>query len=115
VSWLVGCAGADGATCTATASITVLETLRGGKVTGVAASAQPPIRRRVVTIGTAAVTLAGGNIETLRVKLTRLGRRLLAARHSLAVKLTLTSGNAEISSTIVTLRAQSRRNRARRA
>jgi hypothetical protein len=115
VSWLVSCAGAGGSTCTATASITVLETLRGRKVTGVVASARPPIRRRVVTIGTATITLAGGNIETLRVKLTRLGRRLLAARRSLAVKLTLTSGNAEISSTTLTLRAESSRNRAHHA
>ncbi len=86
-SLLVSCTGAAGTSCAITVTLTVVETVTGGRVTAVSAAA----RKRTVTLGTAKVTLAVGHSAPVRVKLTAPGRRLLAARHRLRVKLTASS------------------------
>jgi hypothetical protein len=87
-SLLVSCTGAAGTSCAITVTLTVVETVTGGgRVTAVSAAAAKA-RRRTVTLGAAKLTLAAGHSATVRVKLDATGRRLLAARHRLRVKLT---------------------------
>ena len=69
----ISCAGATGAQC----RVTVKLTTRGR-------------HHNVVKVGTASVTLTGGQARTVRITLNRAGRNLLAARHALKVKLTAT-------------------------
>jgi hypothetical protein len=84
VTLTVSCAGAAGTTCAVTATLTVVETLRGSKVIAVSAAKS---RRKSVTLGTGKVTLAAGRHASIKIKLNATGRRLLAARHTLRVKL----------------------------
>jgi hypothetical protein len=84
-SLTIACAGAAGSSCADSLALSVIETLHGGKLVGVAAKT----KKRTVTLGTASVTLAGGQSKTVTVSLNATGRRLLAHRHSLSVKLTV--------------------------
>jgi hypothetical protein len=84
VTLTVSCAGASGTKCAVTATLTVVETLRGSKVIAVSAAKS---RRKSVTLGTGKVTLAAGRHASIKIKLNATGRRLLAARHTLRVKL----------------------------
>jgi hypothetical protein len=54
-----------------------------------------------VTIGTTHVTLAAGSTETVRVSLNRTGRHLLAIRHQLKPRLTVSDIQADGQSTTV--------------
>jgi hypothetical protein len=54
-----------------------------------------------VTIGTAHVTLAAGSTETVRISLNRAGRHLLAIRHHLKPKLTVSETQADGQNTTV--------------
>jgi len=118
----VTCAGAAGARCNVSLNMTVTETLRGHKLIAVAArgrhrQAPPTIRHprhKVIRVGSAAVTLTAGNAATVRISLNRAGRKLLAARHVLRVKLVVTEalGNGRsvtVSTQTVTFKAHSHR------
>jgi hypothetical protein len=82
----VSCAGATGAQCSLKLSMSVTETFRGHKLVGLTAR----LRHKVVGVGSASVTLTAGGSETVRVSLNRAGRNLLATRHSLKAKMTVT-------------------------
>ncbi len=81
----IACVGAAGSSCADSLALSVIETLRSGKLVGVAAKT----KKRTVTLGTASVTLTGGQSKTVTVSLNATGRRLLVHRHSLTVKLTV--------------------------
>jgi hypothetical protein len=70
VSVLVHCGGSLASKCRLTATMTVFETTKTG-----------------IVVGTAKITLAGGQRKPLRVKLNATGRRLLAANHKLRIRL----------------------------
>jgi hypothetical protein len=77
--------------------LTVVETVKAGKVTAVAAST------RKVALGTKTVTLGAGRHLTVAVKLNAAGRHLLAARHRLRVRLVAAArGNGGRTSTLRT-------------
>jgi phosphoserine phosphatase len=84
--------------------MSVIETLRGGKVIAISARAAPKLKTRTITIGTATVTLAAGASEEVTVRLTSAGRLLLKEHRSLTVKLTVTSGGTQLSTKVITLR-----------
>jgi len=90
----VSCTGASSATCELTLTLTVTETLKGGKVVGVSASKRkkkrPKTVKRTVTVGSATVTLTGGQSKVVKVTLNAAGKRLLSSRHKLTAQLTTT-------------------------
>jgi hypothetical protein len=98
---------AGGAACAIRISLGVIETLRRGKVTAIAASATPKAKaiKRNVIVGTAMVTLDAGQSQTVAVPLNETGQRLLKKRHALAAALTGTNGDSRLSRQIVDFKA----------
>jgi hypothetical protein len=90
-SVLVHCKGSLGSKCRLTATLTVIETTK-----------------TVIVVGTAKITLAGGEIKPLRVKLNATGRRLLAANHKLRIRLKIaqtgTAGSTAVSTQTLHIR-----------
>jgi Divergent InlB B-repeat domain len=78
--------------CRITFKLTITESLKGGKVIAVSASART--QKRTVIVGTKSLTLAAGDSETARVGLDAAGQRLLKSRHKLSVKFTATARRA---------------------
>jgi hypothetical protein len=100
----VRCTGASGAACSLIVRLTVVETIKSGKVIAVAAKAKP--NHRVVVLGTATVTVAVGQSRIVTVSLKGAGNRLLVQRHTLKVKLTITQASTTVFSSNVTFRIQ---------
>ena len=94
--------------CTVSLKLTVVETLRGHKVIAVNAR-KAKLRHKNLVLGNATATVKAGRSATVRISLNRTGRKLLAARHKLTAKLTVTqriSGrNRTISTQKVTFKA----------
>jgi fibronectin-binding autotransporter adhesin len=97
----LGCSGAG--TCKITFTLTVVETVRNGKVTGVAAAAK--VTKRTVVVGSGSVKLSAGQLRTLRLTLNATGRRLLDSHSPLHVRLTATASGKKISSSTITFKA----------
>jgi RTX calcium-binding nonapeptide repeat (4 copies) len=91
-SLVVACAGASTSACSETLTLSVVETLRSGKLIAVAAASKT--KKKTVTIGHASVTLSGGQSKTVSVALNSTGRALLKREHKLHVKLLLTQTSA---------------------
>ena len=89
-SVVIGCEGATGVGCVAKLSLTVTETVRGGKMIAVSAAENGRTQKKVVVLGNTTVTLAANQRRTVRVSLNATGKRLLSTRRSLKVKLTIT-------------------------
>ena len=87
----VTCHGSSGQHCLGKLTLTVVETLKHGKVTSIAALATKDAntRRKMVTLASVKVALASGHSRTFSISLDRLGRALLSKRHSLRVHLAL--------------------------
>ena len=82
----VSCSGK--ASCTVVLTLTVKATLKGSTIVAVSAR-KAKTTKRMLTLGTARVTLHGGRHETVTITLNRTGRRLLAQHHTLAAVLTV--------------------------
>ncbi len=80
------CTGASGSSCTVTLTLSVVQTLVGNKVIAVSASKHK--RKRTVVLGSTTVKIAAGKTKSVSVSLNGTGKRLLASRHSLSVRLT---------------------------
>ncbi len=106
VSELLSCGGAANATCELTVTLTVTETLKGGKLIAVSASKKkrPKVVKRTVTVGSASISLAGGASQLVKIELNTTGKRLLASHHKLAAQLTTTEAGAGGHSTLVSRR-----------
>jgi hypothetical protein len=87
----VTCHGSAGRRCAGKLTLTVVETLKHGKVTSIAALASKGAkpRHKTVTLASVKVGLTPGHSRTFSVSLDRLGRALLTKRHSLRVHLAL--------------------------
>ncbi len=99
----VGCAGSNAAACKITATLT-LATGSSGHATAVTAIANK--RRKPSpspqSVGVAKATIPAGTSKKVTVPLNRTGRRLLAKRHRLKVRLVITkSGRATADLTII--------------
>jgi len=92
-STVVSCTGAAGTSCTVTLTLSVLETLSGHHVTGVAAAASGKGTKRSIVVGSKTVTLAAGSSESVTVTLDAAGKKLLASRRRLPVKLLASQGS----------------------
>ena len=81
-----------GSDCQFVVDLTIVEHLKGGKVVSVIArrtKAKPKVMTKVVTLGIEHITVAAGAHRTVTLSLNGAGRRLLASRHRLHVKLTI--------------------------
>jgi virginiamycin B lyase len=85
----ISCKGSTGSSCELTATLTVTEKLRGGKVIAVTAASAMP-KPKVVVLGTDTVSITAGQRKTVRIAMNAVGRQLLARRRALKVKLAIT-------------------------
>jgi hypothetical protein len=83
--------------CTVSLKLTVTETLRGHRAGAVTARTH-----KTVVVGRAKATVKPAHKRTVRIALNRKGRGLLATRHRLAARLTVSQRVAGKSSTIAT-------------
>ena len=110
----LSCAGSAGARCRIALRLTVTERFKGHKLIAVTAGASRSGRVNVVVVGTTSVTLKAGQTQTVRITLSRAGKRLLAHRHVLKSRLRITQATAKaaaaaVSSQIVTFKATNKR------
>ncbi len=87
----IKCSGTTGQKCPVTLTLSVTETIRNGKVIAITAKKKKPkTKKKTVVIGRMSATLVVGQRKTLTVSLNRTGKQLLARRHVLRAKLTVT-------------------------
>jgi hypothetical protein len=106
VSVTLTCSHQAAGSCTIALRLTVTETLRGSRVIALAAAQRTS--RRTITVGASTVRLSPGQRLTATVALNATGRRLLARRRRLAVRLSVSGTvvgaiSASLQSTTVTL------------
>jgi hypothetical protein len=99
----VSCAAGSPAGCPVKVALVVTEKVSGGKVIGV--SARKGATTRKVMLGTASATLPPGTSRQLVVSLNGAGKRLLAARHTLTVDLSVTPSDASPATRQIEFRA----------
>jgi hypothetical protein len=112
VSAPITCTG--NTSCNVSLKLTVTETLRRHKLVAVS-DRKAKVTHKTVVVGTASATIQAGRTVTVRVSLNRAGRRLLAARHTLRARLTVTQrvagGSRTVSTQKVTFKAPKHRGR----
>ena len=96
VSVTIDCTAPGDATCRGTASLSSTERLNGTTLTAVYASHHQRKRTRRVADGSAGFNVPGGSAATVRIHLDATARRLLAARHKLPAKVTLTGVGSSV-------------------
>ena len=106
VSVAVTCSAQAAGSCTIALRLTVLETLRGGRVIAVAASRRTA--HKTVTVGAVTAHVPPGQRTTVTVALNATGRHLLARVHRLTAKLSVNGTvvgaiSAQLRSATVTL------------
>jgi hypothetical protein len=101
------CGGGAGASCHLTLTLSVVETLRGGKVIAVIARAgNLKAKKRTVLVGSATITLSAGQSATVRILLNGAGRQLLASHHTLTVRLAVGENGYTVGGRNITFRAK---------
>ncbi|MGH2893249.1 MAG: hypothetical protein ACRDPM_08270, partial [Solirubrobacteraceae bacterium] len=75
--------------CRVSLKLTVTERFRGHKLIAVSAR-KAKVTHKTVVLGAKSATVRAGHKATVRISLNRRGRKLLAARHKLKAKLTVT-------------------------
>jgi hypothetical protein len=110
---LIRCTGGPGARCQVRVVLTVTETIKGGKVIAVAASknGRPKIHRKSVVLGTATTALKAGQSQTIAISLNVAGRRLLAQRQTLKVRVSVSQGPQPVSSSTITFKSKPKKKR----
>ncbi len=101
----VSCSG--GSSCTIALTLSVVETLRHGKVTAIAASAKTV--RKTVVVGAKTVTIAAGKSETVKLSLNRTGKRLLSKHHLLRTKLRVKASGKTVASSTIAFKAKKKK------
>jgi hypothetical protein len=91
------CTGPAGAKCNLVFKLTVTEVFKRHKLISVGARAK--LRKKVVLVGSASVTLNAGESRSVRIALNGTGKKLLAKRHKLKVRLRVTQTLASGQST----------------
>jgi hypothetical protein len=99
VSVPIACKGDT--SCKVSLKLTVTETFRGHKLIAVSAR-RTKVRHKTIVLGTASATIRPGRTQTVHISLNRTGRKLLAARHKLTAKLTVTQRIAGRNHTVST-------------
>ncbi|HXD65816.1 MAG TPA: hypothetical protein VNV17_14425, partial [Solirubrobacteraceae bacterium] len=110
VSVPIACKGDT--SCKVSLKLTVTETFRGHKLIAVSAR-RAKVTHKTIVLGTASATIGAGRTQTVHISLNRTGRKLLAARHKLTAKLTVTQRiagrNRTVSTQKVTFKAPKHR------
>ena len=108
----VSCDGGPGAVCTITATLTVTERLKRGKLVAVSATKRRKRQKRIVSLGTTTRTITAGQATVVRIRLNRTGKRLLSRYHVLRVRLTVLAAGKAIAGRTITFRTPRRRQHA---
>jgi len=103
VSVACGAAGA----CNVVATLSVVETLQGGKLIAVAATAKKI--KKTLILGSKSETVPAGKTAKITVALNATGRRLLAARHRLRVRLVETLAGHQLGAATLVFKTKIRR------
>jgi hypothetical protein len=102
------CHGETGATCALSFKLTVRETTRGHKLIAVTARKKARTTHKVVTVGSASVTLTAGQSKTVQIGLNAKGAKLLHQRGHLKAELAtiqaLAGSLTSIATTVVTFK-----------
>jgi hypothetical protein len=100
----VSCPSASSANCSVEVVLVVTETLSGNKVVAVSAK-KAKKHKRTVTLGSATATIKPGAHKQIKVSLNGTGKKLLTARHTLKVGLSVTEGGKSLASKKVSFKA----------
>jgi hypothetical protein len=101
----VRCTGTGPGRCVFVITVATTETLAGTRVIALAAAKRRGKRTtRVLVVGSESVTLSAGQTMAVVVALNAAGRRLLSARRSLPVKITIVAGGGTLSVSTRTFR-----------
>lgn len=96
-TFTISCAGASGTSCAVRATLSTLEHRRKGRAVAVSART----KLKTLVIGSASVTIAAGHRATVRVKLDKTGRELLARFGKLPVQLRVTSSSGSVKTAVI--------------
>jgi hypothetical protein len=100
----VSCPSASSANCSVKVVLVVTETLSGNKVIAVSAKKAKKHTRRV-TLGSATATIKPGGKTQIKVSLNSAGKKLLAARRTLKIDLSVTEGGKSLATKKVSFKA----------
>jgi hypothetical protein len=87
----------------ATIQVTVIEDVRGGSVTGIAASTGAGTAKRKVVVAKLSVMLRAGQSETVKLELNAAGRKLLAGHRRFAARVSVVVEGTSIGARDVTI------------
>jgi DNA-binding beta-propeller fold protein YncE len=108
VSVPVNCGGLWGQICHVSLKLTVVETIRAGRVRAVRALAVVQSSRRArtthrtKTLGSRSLSLQAGHKSTVRITLSAAGRRLLKPRRKLKVRVTVLQSHGSVTAKLAT-------------
>jgi hypothetical protein len=109
----LGCANTidPTATCPATVSLSVTETLKGGKVIAVTSGAKrkPKSVKRTISVGGDDVTVSAGPDESVSIPLNGIGKSLLKSHHTLHASLTVTSNGQTVATQTITFKTKTKK------
>ena len=100
----VSCPSTSSANCSVTVVLVVTETLSGNKVIAVSAK-KAKTHKRTVTLGSATATIKPGGQTQIKVSLNGAGKKLLTARHTLKLDLSVTEGGNSLATKKVSFKA----------
>jgi hypothetical protein len=100
----VSCPTASSANCSVKVVLLATETLSGNKVIAVSAK-KAKKHKRTVTLGSATATIKPGSHTQIKVSLNGTGKKLLTARHTLKLDLSVTEGGKSLASKKVSFKA----------
>jgi hypothetical protein len=100
----VSCPSASSANCSVKVVLVVTETLSGNKVIAVSAK-KAKKHKRTVTLGSATATIKPGARTQIKVSLNGAGKKLLTARHTLKVDLSVTERGKSLATKKVSFKA----------
>ncbi len=117
LSLRVTCSGQSGAECVITLTLTVSETIRGGKVIAVSSGRLGTGRKghKTAVLARSSFVLRVGQARTEHLALSAAGAHLAAALHGIGVRLAITAAGRTISSRTVVLQARTEEGVNRRA
>ena len=85
------CAATSGSCAPVTVQLTIVEQLRNGRVTAIAATKKGKTTKQTVVIGSATITLSAGQSKTVKISLNAAGKKLLAQQKKLVVQVQIVS------------------------
>jgi hypothetical protein len=104
----VSCPSASSANCSVKVVLVVTETLSGNKVIAVSAK-KAKKHKSTITLGSATATIKPGGQTQIKVSLNGTGKKLLTARHTLKVDLSVTEGGKSLATKKVSFKAPNKK------